>query len=230
MYFPPPQIQPVPAGLRAAASLAGASRGRVREFQRLFERSLIPMIVVDNDRRYREVNVPARLLFRLSLRDMRRRRIEDLTAPRDLTMLTGAWETLMLEGAVSGSYDIDFPTRFRIHYTAIANFLPGLHLIVFAPAGWPEEELPQLPQSPAPGQQQPLSDRQRSVVQLLSAGADLAQIASELGIAESTARTHVRDALLRLGARNRAHAVALALAMGLIMPDARPRALTDERG
>lgn len=219
MYLPPPEIQPIPAGLQQAASLAGASRGRVREFRRLFERSPVPMLMVDNERRYREVNVPARLLFRLSLGDLRRRRIEDLTAPRDLAMLGRAWELLMRDGAVAGSYDIDFPTRFRIYYAAIANLLPGLHLIVFVPADWPEEELPELPLAPASGQQQALSDRQRAVVQLLAAGADLAQIATELGIAETTARTHVRDALQRLRARNRAHAVALALAAGLIAAD-----------
>jgi hypothetical protein len=41
-------------------------------------------------------------------------------------------------------------------------------------------------------------------------------MADELSISEATVRTHVKNILERLGAKNRAHAVALAMGTGLL--------------
>lgn len=60
-----------------------------------------------------------------------------------------------------------------------------------------------------------LTPRQREVLQLLSLGRSTREIASELGIAEETARNHIRHLLRRLGARSRLGAVAEARRLGL---------------
>jgi DNA-binding CsgD family transcriptional regulator len=44
-------------------------------------------------------------------------------------------------------------------------------------------------------------------------------IASTLGVSPSTVETHVRHCLLKLGARNRAHAIALGVRRGEIRLD-----------
>jgi DNA-binding NarL/FixJ family response regulator len=90
---------------------------------------------------------------------------------------------------------------------------------VFVPAGWPEDELVLGPEEPAAVEPGPLSPRQQEVVTLLAAGANVPQIAAELSLSEATVRTHLTAALRRLGARNRAHAVALAVAAGLVGED-----------
>lgn len=60
----------------------------------------------------------------------------------------------------------------------------------------------------------PLSRREREVVQLVALGATGPDIADELHISPETVRTHVRNAMEKLGARSRAHLVARALAEG----------------
>jgi PAS domain S-box-containing protein len=61
-----------------------------------------------------------------------------------------------------------------------------------------------------------LSARERDVLRLAALGHTTGEIASLLWVAEPTVETYVRKAAARLGARNRAHAIALALASGEI--------------
>jgi DNA-binding NarL/FixJ family response regulator len=56
-----------------------------------------------------------------------------------------------------------------------------------------------------------LSTREQEVIDLLSAGLNGEQIAERLVLSPETVKTHVRNAMQRLGAKTRAHAVALAL-------------------
>ena len=60
-----------------------------------------------------------------------------------------------------------------------------------------------------------LTPRQREVLALLSDGRSTREIARELGIAEETARNHIRHLLRRLGARSRLEAVLEAKRLGL---------------
>lgn len=204
--------------VKSAMLNMGAARGRARQFKRMFDRSLVPMVLVDNDRRYLAANAAGRLLFRLTLAEVLARRIEDLTPAHMLPGMQRAWDELMAEGLVAGEYDVGFPdgSELAIAYCALANVLPGKHLIVFLPADWSADEL-----VVAPGPEEQLlsgrlSPREREVLGLIAAGADLQQIADELTLSVATVRTHARNALRKLGARNRAHAIALALQYGLI--------------
>ena len=61
-----------------------------------------------------------------------------------------------------------------------------------------------------------LSAREREIVELVAMGDSGPEIAQKLHIAHETVRTHVRNAMVRLGARSRAQLVAKAMAAGLI--------------
>ncbi len=61
-----------------------------------------------------------------------------------------------------------------------------------------------------------LTRRQREILQLLADGGSTIVAARELGLSEETIKTHTKNALGRLGARNRTHAVAIALRECLI--------------
>lgn len=61
-----------------------------------------------------------------------------------------------------------------------------------------------------------LTPRQRECLSQAQQGKTAAQIAYQLGISEHTANSYFSEAYRRLGARNRAHAVALAASLGEI--------------
>jgi DNA-binding NarL/FixJ family response regulator len=61
-----------------------------------------------------------------------------------------------------------------------------------------------------------LSPREREILGLLSQGLSGEQAAKQLFLSSETVRTHVRNAMSKLGAATRAHAVALALQRGEI--------------
>jgi PAS domain S-box-containing protein len=63
----------------------------------------------------------------------------------------------------------------------------------------------------------PLSAREREVVHLIAMGSTGPEIADELHISHDTVRTHVRNAMAKIGARSRAHLVARALGDGHIL-------------
>lgn len=176
------------------------------------------MLIVGNDRRYKEANAAARLIFRMSLRELRENRIDDLTAEEHLPVLEQAWAELRERGSVSGRYFVTFKdgSTLWVFYAALANVLPADHLIVFLPADWPGDELEEIQPAPAETEQGSLSPRQVDVLRLVALGANVSQIAAELSISAATVRTHVRNVLARLGANNRAHAVAIAMTSGLL--------------
>ena len=62
-----------------------------------------------------------------------------------------------------------------------------------------------------------LSDRERQVVRLIADGHSGPEIADELHISHDTVRTHVRNAMTKLGARSRAHLVAKSIAQGQVL-------------
>jgi DNA-binding CsgD family transcriptional regulator len=67
-----------------------------------------------------------------------------------------------------------------------------------------------------PGRRAPISltKREAEVIGLVALGANTKEIAERLTITQETARSHTKNAMRKLGARSRAHAVALAVAKG----------------
>lgn len=72
------------------------------------------------------------------------------------------------------------------------------------------------PAVPPSGSRGKLTRRQREIFQLLANGESTTVAARELGLSEETVKTHTKHALARLGAKNRTHAVAIALRESLI--------------
>jgi DNA-binding NarL/FixJ family response regulator len=72
------------------------------------------------------------------------------------------------------------------------------------------------PAVPPKGSRGKLTQRQREILQLLANGESTTVAARELDLSEETVKTHIKTALARLGARNRTHAVAIALRESLI--------------
>jgi DNA-binding CsgD family transcriptional regulator len=209
---------PAQRRVAAAARKMSKNRGRARQVRGVFDRCMIPMLLVDSERWFLDANRAARFLFRMSREQLRARRMDDLAMPFQMASLVRAWPMLLSDGHVAGRETVHFGdgSELPIVYCALANLLPGQHLVVLAPAEWPEDELGPLEDGTAQPLAGPLSPREREVLSLVAAGADLLQIADELTISHATVRTHLGNAHRKLGAHNRAHAVALAMQLGLI--------------
>lgn len=78
--------------------------------------------------------------------------------------------------------------------------------------------------APPPGQ---LSPREREILRLMAEGDTAEAISDGLGLSTDTIRTHVRNIVRKLEARNRVHAIALAIERGEITLTARPPGLED---
>lgn len=76
---------------------------------------------------------------------------------------------------------------------------------------------------------QRLSERELQVLWLASEGRSAKETAVRLGINEETVKTYRRCLLFKLGARNMANAVYLALTTGVIFPQEEPDEDSDDR-
>ena len=70
---------------------------------------------------------------------------------------------------------------------------------------------------PPKGSRGKLTRRQREILQLLADGESTTVAARELGLSEETVKTHMKNTLARLDAKNRSHAVAIGLRESLIV-------------
>ena len=207
----------VPSSVGAAAEAVEAARGDARRLMRLFESSHVPMVLVDGRRRYVDVNRPARLVFRLSLDEMRGFKIDDFTPPELTADLGQRWARLLDTGGVAARAEMvgRDGTRFDTVSCALANVLPGTHVIAFAPAGWPEHELDPIGEN-GHDRSVSLTPRETEVLALSAAGLGGTEVARELMVSPATVSTHFRNIYGKLDVRNRAAAVAKAMRLGMI--------------
>jgi PAS domain S-box-containing protein len=214
---------------RAQATVRGApERGRLTSAHRphgdaggarswsspLFRSSLVPMVLADDDRQYVAANAAACLLLRLPEDEVLKRRIDDLTPPENRSQVGPMWDAFIRDGTQRGTFELLMPDgpRVQVEYSATANVQPGRHLsILVFPPGRREHRLSN--QSPA---RSLLTVREREVLGMVAMGMGSSWIAATLGVSSSTVETHVRHCLDKLGARNRAHAIALGLRAGEI--------------
>lgn len=170
------------------------------------------MVIADDDRRYVAANAAACLLLRLPEEDVLRLTVDDLTPPEHRAQVGPLWDAFIRDGTQEGAYELLMPdgAQVRIEYSATANFEPGRHLsILMFPAGRIERDVPRRSKSV-------LTNREREVLAMVAMGRSSSLIAAALGVAPSTVESHIRHCLQKLGARNRAHAIVLALRAGEI--------------
>jgi DNA-binding CsgD family transcriptional regulator len=207
----------VPRSVGAAAEAVLGARGESRKLTAIFERSHVPMVMVDATRRYVEVNRPARLAFRLSLDEMRTYAIDDLTPAHLLEVMERAWARLLDTGSVAGRYQVAGPdgSRLDIVYCGLARVAPGLHLIAFAPAYWPEDELG-LIENVGDYPCGSLTPREIEVLALAAEGLSGPELAADLVLSVATVNTHFKNIYPKLRVRTRSAAVAKAIRLGVI--------------
>ncbi len=180
-----------------------------------FTSSLVPMLVADDRRRYVEANQAACLLLRLSREEILQLRIDDLTPAGRENVTDKLWKAFVRDGTQTGTFELAMPdgARLLVDYSAKANVEPGRHLSLF---DFPASRRPAKPTPDEKRKVAQLTSREREVLRLIAMGERGASIALSLGISSATVETHVRRCLRKLGARTRAHAIALGLQRGEI--------------
>jgi DNA-binding CsgD family transcriptional regulator len=175
------------------------------------------LFVVDDSRRCLRLNEPAARLLGAPAEQIVNRRIEDFTPSQLRPALQRLWSEFKQRGALEGRYEVLRGDRARalVEYRATRDFRPGEHLIaareIVAPqvsvAGVRSEMLGEIPA---------LTPREQEVLQLAAHGRRTREIAELLNVSASTVKTHFEHAYEKLGARDRAAAVAECLRRGLI--------------
>jgi PAS domain S-box-containing protein len=191
-------------------------------FWRVFAQSRIPMALVDDERRYVNINDAAVQVFRYSRDEVIGERI-GRTALGDPSTADAQWEQLMRTDELYGERIVAHAngTRMRVSFAAHATTIGKRWLALFVtlsarvqPGG--PELIGRVHVESADGSAQSLTLREREVVRLVALGSDTRGIAGDLCISPETVRTHVRNAMTKTGAHTRAQLVAVALADRLI--------------
>lgn len=200
--------------MSSPASGIDESTGIDQALYRLMDKSESAMLLTDNQRRYVRCNKAACELLGMAREEIERLHIEDLSAPEFRKLAPQMFEAFIKDGSQAGDYVLESPSGKVVScsYSASANVMPGFHLSILIPT---EDADPELDVSADGGDSEPLlTDREREVLTLLALGENNTSIAGKLFISSETVRSHTRSARLRLGAKSRSHAIALALQRG----------------
>jgi DNA-binding CsgD family transcriptional regulator/PAS domain-containing protein len=191
---------------------------RAALFQAVFEHSPDAVLLADDERRYLAGNSAARRFLGVSRKTLQASRIDDFTPPGMFGELERAWEVFLTRGSMEGVFPMLLPNGLQrtVLLRAVANITPGRHLTMLQvlrrdhPAG----DLALKESAPEPA----LTFREREVLTWLARGATGTAIAEQASLSPETVRTHTRNAMRKLGAHSRPHAIALAMQQRQIEP------------
>lgn len=183
------------------------------------------MVLVDDRRRLITGNAGACELLKLSLAELSWCTMDDFASAAELPRLKEQWESLVASGAVEGWYDLEIPDgdAVCVECSVTATVLPGRHLLVFIPlenGSTIETEAPlarATTWTPVGDEEpQPLTEREREIMTFVAGGLRSSDIAEHLFLAPETVKSHVANAMSKLGSHTRAGAVTIALVTGQI--------------
>jgi two-component system, NarL family, response regulator LiaR len=127
-----------------------------------------------------------------------------------VVVLTSATDDANLVGAVHAG-----ATSYLLKTAAAEDVIAAVREAAAGTATLSPELLTRLTQAlrkpPPPDPLEPLSPREREVLQLIARGRSNRQIARDLAIGEQTVKTHVRSILAKLGLQDRVQAAIFAL-------------------
>lgn len=183
--------------------------GWERLFWGVVERSRNPIGVFDERGSNLAVNAAACEFFGVSRDEFDQSQLGYRLTPAERSTLDDEWRRLWAKRDLSNVrvFSRADGSQVRLQYAARTAVADGRRVAVvvilrqvrareFAPDGQAGE----------------LTRREREVVSLVALGLTSPEIAEKLCISTATTRTHVRNSMAKLGAKTRAHLVAIALA------------------
>src|SRR4051812_28056431 len=173
------------------------------DFDQALERTRNPVLVADDDRCYVDANDAAVRMFGLPRSELLVRRVDDLYVPDGGPSVDELWSTFLERGGLTGfgRFRVAGGREVVLRFGAVARVAPGRHLSIFLVEGDGASGKPA----------RVLTPRESEVLGVAARGYTTREIAERLVVSPTTVDSHIRSAMDRLGARNRVHAVALAL-------------------
>jgi PAS domain S-box-containing protein len=185
-------------------------------FRSAFVESRNAMALLDDQRRVLDVNGACLRLVGHTRDEMRGHPIHRFVAHGPV-LSEAEWAAALTARRVTGEAEMVAAdgSRTRVQWAASTEVVTGRRLVlvvVLSTSRWGPRFRREPHDAGASGAS--LTPRERDVVRLIAAGATGPEIADELQIGQHTVRTHARNAMTKMGARSRAHLVALAIAEG----------------
>ena len=200
------------SGLNKADGWAGL-------FTSAFRKSRNAMVLLDDARTVVDVNGACVKLFGYKRADLVGRPVWEIVAGGPIAS-PEEWADEVAKGEFAGEIGIVAVdgTVVAAQWGATVESVSGRNLILFvalSTSRWGARFRRELDtDAAADAETGVLSDREAEIVHLVALGESGPEIADTLNIAHDTVRTHVRNAMGKLGARSRAHLVAKALGEG----------------
>ncbi|MEY2517384.1 MAG: hypothetical protein QOJ89_4742 [bacterium] len=177
------------------------------------------MLLADDQRRWVSGNAAACALLGIAHDTVPWHTMDDFTPLSERARLKEQWQSFLDSGEAEGRYELYVANRdpFPVEFSAVAHVMPSRHLAIFILHGQDEGPGRHRPWQPlvAAGRL-PLTKREREVMTLAASGGQSPDMAESMFVSQDTIKSHVQNAMTKLGAHTRAHAVAIALITGQI--------------
>jgi PAS domain S-box-containing protein len=186
-------------------------------FSAAFRQSRNGMVLLDDHRRHVDVNSAYLRLLGYRRAAVIGKHFYDLVAGGPL-LTEEEWQAALRAGDFAGEADLVCAdgSEVGVQWGGHPEVVTGERLVLLVALNtsrWGRHFRRSGSSEPGGG----LSEREREVVRLVAEGHTGPEIAEELHISHDTVRTHVRNAMTKLGARSRAHLVAKAIAEAHIL-------------
>jgi PAS domain S-box-containing protein len=207
-----------PGSAERAVGRIGRGAARAELFRALFETDPTAVLVLDDERHTVDGNRVARSFLGVSREDLRKHRVDDFAAPSVRANLGRLWEMFLGRGSIEGLLPMMLTNGLHrtVAFRGRARVTAGRHVINFTLAH-PDHQTTELVLDDA-DRVTNLTAREREVLTLLARGASAETIATYAVLSPETVRTHIRNAMRKLEARSRPHAIALAIRLREIDP------------
>jgi PAS domain S-box-containing protein len=181
-----------------------------RLFWLVFERTSNPIVVLDERRRIIEINHAALSLLDRSRKDLVGTSMLGVMRPADRSTALKNWQALRRSGEFFGKRALvrGDGSEVKVDFAARLEHIRGKRVAVYV--ALPRKRSPPTRSSALAGELL-LTTREREIITLVALGCESDEIAKQLYISPQTVRTHVRNAMTKLGAHTRAQLVAIVL-------------------